>query len=73
MRKMQTYIEAAMHMGLDMMQFNVVDAKTLKDAQAHTENYQNLVVRISGFNAHFVDLNKFVQDSVIERTEHALV
>ncbi|MBI2908539.1 MAG: hypothetical protein HYX92_12915 [Chloroflexi bacterium] len=73
LRKMQTYIEAALHMGLDMIQFNVVDAKTLRDAQAHPENHQNLVVRISGFNAHFVDLNRFVQDSVIERTEHALV
>ncbi|MBI2908273.1 MAG: hypothetical protein HYX92_11550 [Chloroflexi bacterium] len=72
LRKLQSYIETAMHLGLDMIQFNVVDAKTLRDAQAQPKNYADLVVRISGFNAHFVDLNKFVQDSVIERTEHAL-
>ncbi|MFH1485114.1 MAG: pyruvate formate lyase family protein, partial [Chloroflexota bacterium] len=73
LKKLQNYVETAMHLGLDMIQFNVVDVKTLKDAQAHPEKYQDLVVRISGFNAHFVDLNKFVQDSVIGRTEHALV
>jgi len=72
LRKLQSYIETAMNLGLDMIQFNVVDVKTLRDAQAHPEKYADLVVRISGFNAHFVDLNKFVQDSVIERTEHAL-
>ncbi|MDH5363932.1 MAG: hypothetical protein OEW82_02030, partial [Dehalococcoidia bacterium] len=41
--------------------------------QQHPEQYQNLVIRVSGYNAHFVDLAKFVQDAVIERTEHALV
>lgn len=73
LKKLQSYMEAAMNLGLDMIQFNVVDKKTLEDAQAHPEKYPDLVVRVSGFNAHFVDLNKFVQDSVIERSEHALV
>jgi len=41
-------------------------------AQKDPEKYQNLVVRVSGFNAHFVDLAKFVQDAIIDRTEHAL-
>ncbi|MBA7502804.1 Benzylsuccinate synthase alpha subunit [subsurface metagenome] len=73
LRKFQNYIETAMLLGLDMIQFNVVDSKMLKEAQKHPEQYQNLVVRVSGYNAHFVDLAKFVQDAVIERTEHALV
>ncbi len=73
LRKFQNYIETAMHLGLDMIQFNIVDAATLRAAQEHPEEYANLVVRISGYNARFVELNKFVQDSVIERTEHALV
>ncbi|MFC2065849.1 pyruvate formate lyase family protein [Chloroflexota bacterium] len=73
LKKFQNYIETAMDLGLDMIQFNITDAKTLKAAQEHPEEYANLVVRISGYNARFIELNKFVQDSVIERTEHKLV
>ena len=61
-----------MSLGLDTVQFNVVDSALLRDAQEHPDKYPQLVVRVSGFNAHFVDLAKFVQDSVIERTEHSL-
>jgi benzylsuccinate synthase len=71
-KKFQSYIETAMHLGLDMIQFNVLDKAKLKDAQVHPENYENLVVRVSGFNAHFVDLAKFVQDAFIERSQHNL-
>jgi len=73
LRKFQNYIETAMNLGLEMIQFNVVDSAMLREAQKHPEQYQNLVIRVSGYNAHFVDLAKFVQDAVIERTEHALV
>jgi pyruvate formate-lyase/glycerol dehydratase family glycyl radical enzyme len=73
LRKFQNYIETAMNLGLEMIQFNIVDSAMLREAQKHPEQYQNLVVRISGYNARFVELNKFVQDAVIERTEHALV
>ena len=73
LRKFQNYIETAMHLGLEMIQFNVVDSATLKEAQKHPEQYQNLVVRVSGYNSYFVSLGKFVQDSIIERTEHSLV
>ena len=72
LRKLQNYIEAAMHLGLDMIQFNVVDAATLRAAQERPKEYVNLVVRISGYNARFIDINKFVQDAIINRTEHAL-
>jgi len=73
LRKFQNYIETAMNLGLQEIQFNVVDAATLREAQKHPEQYQNLVVRVSGYNARFVDLNKFVQDAIVERTEHVLV
>jgi len=73
LKKFQNYIETAMHLGLDMIQFNIVNAAILRAAQEHPEQYGNLVVRISGYNARFIELNKFVQDSVIERTEHSLV
>ncbi|MFC2002202.1 pyruvate formate lyase family protein, partial [Chloroflexota bacterium] len=72
LRKLQNYIETAMTLGLDMVQFNVVDAETLREAQRHPEQYKTLVVRVSGYNARFADLNKFVQDAVIARSAHAL-
>lgn len=70
--KLRDYVTASMNLGLDMIQFNVVDGKVLKEAQKTPERYKDLVVRISGYNAHFVELDKFVQDAVIERTEHML-
>lgn len=54
------------------IQFNVVDSRMLRDAQAHPEAYRDLIVRVAGFSAFFVELQKSVQDQVIERTEHAL-
>ncbi len=72
LRKFQDYVTTAMKLGLDMIQFNIVDAATLRDAQQHPEKYPNLVIRVSGYNANFIELDKFVQDAVIERTQHSL-
>ena len=52
------------------MQPDIVDNSILKDAQEHPENYQSLSVRISGWNARFVTLDKEWQDMVIEKTSH---
>ena len=52
------------------MQPDVADAALLREAQAHPENYQTLSVRVSGWNARFVTLNKEWQDMVIEQNEH---
>jgi len=54
------------------VQFNVVDSKMLKDAQLHPENYRDLVVRVAGFSAYWVEMSKALQDQVIWRTEHNL-
>ena len=51
------------------IQFNVVDTEMLKDAQLHPENYRNLVVRVAGFSAYWVELSRQVQDEIIARTE----
>lgn len=51
------------------VQFNVVDQDALIDAQLHPEMHQDLVVRVSGYNAYFVDLGKPVQDDIIERLQ----
>jgi len=72
LKKFQNYIEGAMRLNLEMIQFNIVDRATLLEAQKHPEKNRNLVVRVSGYNARFVDLSKFVQDAVIERTQHSL-
>jgi formate C-acetyltransferase/4-hydroxyphenylacetate decarboxylase large subunit len=54
------------------LQFNVVDSTMLREAQRHPENYRDLVVRVAGFSAYWVEMSKALQDQVIERTEHAL-
>ena len=71
-KKLQDYTTSIMDLGLDMIQFNVVDADTLIAAKADPESYKDLVVRISGYNARFTELDEFVQDAVIARTQHSL-
>ena len=51
------------------MQLNIVSVDTLREAQEHPENYKDLVVRIAGFSAYFVDVYKAAQDDLIRRTE----
>ncbi len=51
------------------IQFNVVSAQTLRDAQRHPEKYPNLLVRVAGYSALFVTLEPAIQDDIISRTE----
>jgi formate C-acetyltransferase len=51
------------------IQFNVVDADTLRKAQARPEEYQNLIVRVAGYSDYFIDLGQALQDEIIARTE----
>jgi formate C-acetyltransferase len=57
-------------MGGQQLQVNVVDARTLRAAQAHPEEYRGLIVRVGGFSARFNDLERALQDDIIARTEH---
>ena len=52
------------------IQFNVVNAQTLRDAQAHPDQYRDLIVRVAGYSDYFCDLGKSLQDEIITRTEH---
>jgi trans-4-hydroxy-L-proline dehydratase len=52
------------------LQFNVVTAETLRKAQAHPEQYRDLIVRVAGYSDYFCDLTKALQDEIIARTEH---
>ena len=63
-----TLIRTASILGNGEMQFNYLDNDTLLDAQKHPENYRDLVVRVAGYSAFFVELCKDVQDEIISRT-----
>ena len=52
------------------IQFNVVNAETLKDAQQHPERYRDLIVRVAGYSDYFNDLGEDLQNEIIRRTEH---
>jgi len=52
------------------IQFNVIDAETLRDAQANPDQYRNLIVRVAGYSDYFCDLSTTLQDEIIARTEH---
>lgn len=54
------------------LQFNVVDSEMLRDAQERPERYRDLVVRVAGFSAYWVEMSKALQDQVIWRTEHRM-
>jgi pyruvate formate-lyase/glycerol dehydratase family glycyl radical enzyme len=52
------------------IQFNVVNAETLRDAQKHPERYRDLIVRVAGYSDYFNDLGDDLQNEIIKRTEH---
>lgn len=54
------------------IQFNVIDKKILLEAQKHPEKYRDLIVRVAGYSAQFICLDKGVQDDIIKRTEQSL-
>lgn len=51
------------------IQFNVVDRKTLLDAQQHPKDYEDLIVRVAGYSDYFNNLGRDLQDEIINRTE----
>jgi len=55
------------------IQFNVVNAATLREAQKHPELYRDLIVRVAGYSDYFTDLGGELQDEIIRRTEHEKV
>jgi formate C-acetyltransferase len=52
------------------IQFNVVDAGTLRAAQANPEGYRDLIVRVAGYSDYFCDLSLALQEEIIARTAH---
>ncbi|MDR2665362.1 MAG: hypothetical protein LBC21_03675 [Oscillospiraceae bacterium] len=68
-RKLSQLIQTYFGMGGMELQINVVSAKTLKDAQENPDKYKDLVVRVAGFSAYFVELHPDGQKDLIRRTE----
>lgn len=63
------YLKTWREMKIPHVQFNVVKRETLIAAQERPEKYKDLIVRVAGFSAYFVDLSKGLQDHIIARTE----
>lgn len=65
-----SYMRTFVDLGIHHIQFNLIDKEMLLDAQEHPEKYGDLTVRVAGYSAYFVDLEKELQDQIIIRTEH---
>ena len=70
LRKLSSLIKTYFSLGGKHVQFNVVSKDTLLEAQRRPEEHRDLVVRVAGYSAYFVQLTKAVQNEIIERTEH---
>ncbi|MBQ4088515.1 MAG: pyruvate formate-lyase [Clostridia bacterium] len=70
--KAATLVQAYIRWGGHQLQLNTVNSEVLKDAQAHPENYKNLIVRVWGWSGYFVELDKCYQDHIIKRVELSL-
>jgi len=71
-RKFVSLIRSFVDLKGFQVQFNVVSADVLRDAQAHPEQYRHLVVKVAGYSAYFATLDRKLQDQLIARTTHYL-
>jgi len=71
-KKVAALVKAYIDMGGHQMQLNAVNTEMLKAAQAHPEEHRQLVVRIWGWSAYFVELDKEYQDHVLRRQQYTV-
>ena len=64
-------IQTLFSLGGFHVQFNCISSETLRAAQAHPEDYKDLLVRVAGYSTQFVNLSRSMQDAIIARTEHS--
>jgi formate C-acetyltransferase len=69
-KKLMSLIRTFCDLKLWHVQFNIINKTTLLAAQADPEKYRNLLVRVAGYSAYFVDLSPELQNEIIARTEH---
>jgi pyruvate formate-lyase/glycerol dehydratase family glycyl radical enzyme len=70
--KLMAFLKAYGEKGGTALQINVIDPETLREAQRKPDEYRNLLVRVTGYNAYFVMLGKEMQDEIIARESHDL-
>ncbi|MBN2041429.1 MAG: hypothetical protein JW864_15420 [Spirochaetes bacterium] len=70
--KLVAYTNAFMQNGGSHIQYNMVDTDELRDAKVNPEKHKDLIVRIGGFSAYFIQLSPDIQDDVINRSEHSI-
>jgi formate C-acetyltransferase len=70
--KLAALIRTYFKLGGHHIQFNVVEAQTLLDAQQNPEHHRDLIVRVAGYSDYFVDIGKELQDEIIARTTQEL-
>jgi pyruvate formate-lyase/glycerol dehydratase family glycyl radical enzyme len=72
LQKLVTLLKGFRSLKVWHVQFNTIDTETLLAAQRNPEQYRDLVVRVAGYSALFVTLDKATQDDIIQRTVHEL-
>ncbi|KAB8310677.1 formate C-acetyltransferase [Rouxiella chamberiensis] len=72
LNKLADFLGAFTRLKLQHVQFNVVNAEQLREAQKRPQDFAGLVVRVAGYSAFFVELSKEIQDDIIGRTAHQL-
>lgn len=72
-RKLIAFLRAFCDLKLWHIQFNVINRETLVEAQEKPDQYKNLLVRVAGYSAYFVDLSPGLQNEIIARAEHCAV
>jgi formate C-acetyltransferase len=71
-KKFTQYLKTWADLGIGHIQFNVAGKEVLLDAQRDPNKYRNLIIRVAGYSAYFVDLPKELQDDIIKRTEQSI-
>ena len=70
LKKLAQLIRTFFRLGGHHVQFNVVSADLLREAQRRPQDFQDLMVRVAGYSDYFVNLPKGLQEEIIQRTEH---
>ncbi|MEW6441411.1 MAG: pyruvate formate lyase family protein [bacterium] len=70
-KKLMSLIRTACDLKMWHLQFNIINRETLIAAKKNPDKYRNLLVRVAGYSAYFVDLTPQLQDEIIHRTEHS--
>jgi formate C-acetyltransferase len=69
--KFRAFLRGYTENGGSALQINILDAGMLRDAQKNPDNYRNLLVRVTGYNAYFVTVGRELQDEIIARESHS--